>query len=164
MTAITYGTAIRACEAMQDADLAFVLYKEACDGGVVASVDVHNALIKVCTAAGRLDEALEEIKRLMRDHGDLQLATINALTCALADAPGCIGTLREVQLPAVYVGILLGYSQCFVKWSKNSVGHLDVYEGACPDNVSIWATINALTCERPAALVRYSRFNYRPCT
>jgi hypothetical protein len=89
-SAITYGCALAACEALQDADLAFVLYKEACAGGVVPDVDVHNALIKVCTTAGRLDEALDEIKTLMRQHGHMQLATINSLTCALAGP--CIGT------------------------------------------------------------------------
>ena len=44
----------------------------------------HNLLIEVCTQAGRLDEALDLVKRLARQHGAMQQATLNSLTRALS--------------------------------------------------------------------------------
>jgi len=38
----------------------------------------------VCTQAGRLDEALDLVKRLARQHGAMQQATLNSLTRALS--------------------------------------------------------------------------------
>ena len=84
-SAVTYGCVLSACEATADADLAFRVYKEACADGVLPTDECHNALIRVCATAGRVDEALEEIKLLMRKHGDMQLHTINSLTRALCE-------------------------------------------------------------------------------
>ena len=44
----------------------------------------HNLLIEVCTQAGRLDEALDLVKRLARQHGAMQQQTLNSLTRALS--------------------------------------------------------------------------------
>lgn len=84
-TAVTYGCALAACEARRDAGGAVRLYHEACAAGVPPSDIVHDALIKACVAAGRLDEALGVIKRLMRAHGDMQAHTLNSVTRALCD-------------------------------------------------------------------------------
>eukprot|EP00892_Ulva_mutabilis_P007982 jgi/Ulvmu1/5556/UM023_0092.1 len=84
-TAVTYGCALSACEARKDAGAAFRLYHEACAAGVPPTDVVHDALIKACVAAGRLDEALDAIKRLMRSHGDMQAHTFNSVTRALCD-------------------------------------------------------------------------------
>ena len=44
----------------------------------------HNLLIEVCTQAGRLDEALDLVKRLARQRGAMQQQTLNSLTRALS--------------------------------------------------------------------------------
>ena len=94
-TAVTYGCALAACEARRDAGAAVALYHEACAAGVPPSDIVHDALIKACVAAGRLDEALDAIKRLMRANGEMQAHTFNSVTRALCDQ--YIGADRSTQ-------------------------------------------------------------------
>ena len=52
----------------------------ACPQGVLPTDECHNVLIDVCTEASRLDEALELVKRLARQHGTMQQHTMNSLT------------------------------------------------------------------------------------
>jgi pentatricopeptide repeat protein len=82
----SYCCALACCEANEDVDTAFRLYHEACDTGLLLTDDVHNCLIRVCTVCGRVDDALTEIKALMRKHGKMQQDTINSLTRALCDS------------------------------------------------------------------------------
>jgi pentatricopeptide repeat protein len=84
-SAVSYGCALAACELSQDAHQAFKLYHEACEAGVMPTDNLHNALIKVCVSAGMLDDALEQIKSLIRGHGHMQQHTINSLTRALSE-------------------------------------------------------------------------------
>ena len=97
-SAITYGVALASCEASKDADQAFKLYNEACQAGVIPTDNLHNALIKVCVSVGKLDDALEQIKNLIRAHGHMQQHTINSLTRALSDQ----------YIGACYVAIRIG--------------------------------------------------------
>jgi pentatricopeptide repeat protein len=84
-SSVTYGCALAGCEVSGDVDRAVRLYKEACTEGLLPTDPLHNALIKVCVRAGRLDEALEQIKTLIRSHGRMEQHTINSLTRALSD-------------------------------------------------------------------------------
>jgi hypothetical protein len=142
-TAVTLGCVLVACEKLQDVDMAFALYQQACDEvggrnglvgacmglgthpcmgtrphayivqtlactsprpphlqplrtrnaqnaereqalplhsqGILPTDECHNVLINVCTEAGRLDDALEQVKRLARKHSALQQHTLNSL-------------------------------------------------------------------------------------
>lgn len=52
-TATTYGCLLKVCELRRDVDMAFKLYEEAFDKGVLATDECHNMLIDVCSDAGR---------------------------------------------------------------------------------------------------------------
>lgn len=82
-TAVTYGCLLSACEKLGNVDLAFKLYERACAEGVAPSDEMHDILISVCTAGGRLDEALDLVKSLARTHSTLQQGTLNSLVRAL---------------------------------------------------------------------------------
>ncbi|CAD7704658.1 unnamed protein product [Ostreobium quekettii] len=84
-TAVTYGCLLVGCEKMRDTDHAFLLYREASDAGVLPTDEFHNTLVNMCTRADRLDEALELVKSLARNHGAIELHTLNSLVRALCD-------------------------------------------------------------------------------
>ena len=52
--------------------------------GVLPTDECHNCLIDVCTEAGRLEEALDLVKRLARQHGRMQQAPLHSLVRALS--------------------------------------------------------------------------------
>ena len=52
-TATTYGCLLKVCGLRSNVDLAFKLYEEAFDMGVLATDECHNMLIDVCSDAGR---------------------------------------------------------------------------------------------------------------
>jgi len=83
-TAVTYGCVLLAHAAQGDVDGAFRLYQEACRCGISPSDKCHNILINMCTDVGRLDDALELIKVLVRKHGDIAEETMNSLVRALS--------------------------------------------------------------------------------
>ena len=78
--------------------------------GVPPSDQVHDILLTLCTAAGRLDEALELVKRLAREHSALQVASVGAgeqqqggaacCCCVLLLAPLRLGLLFQPVLHA----------------------------------------------------------------
>jgi pentatricopeptide repeat protein len=83
--AIAYTKALTACELMGDATQAFALYHQAYDDGVVPIDDMHNVLVRVCSKAHRIDEALNLIKDLMRNHAKMEYQTLNSITRALCE-------------------------------------------------------------------------------
>ncbi|KAK9831866.1 hypothetical protein WJX81_003174 [Elliptochloris bilobata] len=93
-TAVTYGCALSACERLCQVpdrgpwavQRAFELYRQACNRGVTPTDGCHNVLIRICTATGQLDEALELVKELARAHRSMQADTLNSVVRALAPA------------------------------------------------------------------------------
>ncbi len=83
-TVVTYGCLFEAFRATENVDGAFALYREACLYSVSPSDQCHNVLIGMCTEVGRLDDALDLIKVLVRKHGDIAEETMNSMTRALA--------------------------------------------------------------------------------
>ena len=83
-TVVTYGCLFEALRATENVDGAFALYREACRYGISLSDRCHNVLISMCTEVGRLDDALDLIKVLVRTHGDIAEETMNSVTRALA--------------------------------------------------------------------------------
>lgn len=90
---VTYCCAVTCCEATHDVDTAFKVYEEACQEQSVAAAnqvaaldELHNCLIRVCTASLHLDDALALIKAQLRRHGAIEQATINSLTRALSSS------------------------------------------------------------------------------
>ena len=89
---VTYCLAVTCCEAARDVQAALSIYEQACvelqaeQGDPAVLDELHNCLIRACTAALHLDEALAQIKALLRRHGAIEQATINSLTRALSSS------------------------------------------------------------------------------
>lgn len=96
-----YTRALTACELMGDATQAFVLYHQACDDGVVPVDEMHNVLVRVCSKTHRIEEALNLVKDLMRNHGNMEYHTLNSITRALCeDYIGAHNSLFFIQADA----------------------------------------------------------------
>lgn len=83
-TAVTYGCMFLAFKAKGDVNGAFALYQEACRVGVSPSDECHDILINMCTDGGQLEEGLELMKALMKNHGSIVEETMNSMIRALS--------------------------------------------------------------------------------
>jgi pentatricopeptide repeat protein len=84
--------------------------------GVLPTDTCHNLLIEVCTQAGRLDEALDLVKRLARQHGAMQQPTLNSLTRALSASH----VDRALRLLSLMNTLGLRATRCFVVCSARA--------------------------------------------
>eukprot|EP00210_Caulerpa_lentillifera_P001200 g1156.t1 len=83
-TAVTYGCMLHAFKAKGDVHGAFALYQEACSVGVSPSDECHDILIKMCTEAGQLEEGLDLMKVLVKNHRSIVEETMNSMIRALS--------------------------------------------------------------------------------
>ena len=81
---VTLSCLVDACSKANDVERAFGYYTEACAAGIAPSDAAHNQLIKICAENNRLDDALNLVKTVVRNHGEMQESTLDSVVRVLS--------------------------------------------------------------------------------
>ena len=106
-TVVTFGCLLNACrlfaaedaekvgdESIDPAELAYALLSEMSDRGVVPNDRCQNALVRVVSEAGRIDDMLDEVKAIARRRGKFERTTLEGVVRALCRASYAERALR----------------------------------------------------------------------
>jgi len=104
-TVVTFGCLLNACRHfastessgesdVDPADLAYALLSEMSERGVVPNDRCQNALVRVVSEAGRIDDMLDEVKAIARRRGKFERTTLEGVVRALCRASYAERALR----------------------------------------------------------------------
>ena len=103
-TVVTFGCLLNACRHfassgagesdVDPAELAYALLSEMSERGVVPNDRCQNALVRVVSEAGRIDDMLDEVKAIARRRGKFERTTLEGVVRALCRASYAERALR----------------------------------------------------------------------